>query len=61
MYVHIFIKKRVGGSNALFQSYTVVDIIGEVETQRGNSRSRQLNNFKIFLIPLIEFNIFSAI
>ena len=58
---YIFIRKSVGGNNAIFESYAIVDIIGEVGTQQSNSRSRQLNDFKIFLISTTESNIFSAI
>ena len=43
------------------KTYAVVDIVGENGNQQGNSRSRQLNAFNLFLISLSESNIFSAI
>ena len=54
---------KVGGNNAIFESYAIVDIVGEVGTLQSNSRSRhaQLNDFKIFLISTTASNIFSAI
>ena len=32
IYIYIFIRKSVGRNNAIFESYAIVDIIGEVGT-----------------------------
>ena len=56
-----FIRSRLVETMPFIKKYAVVDIVGEIGIQQGNSRSRQLNAFNLFLISLTESNIFSAI